>query len=93
MARKKREIEAPDLSSPPCVDDFFDAMKQILTPTRKQAKGGARIGRRRVRNSIPSTGCHVRSPRRRRLAINHCDHGLRILIHKSLTLCPLSVTG
>ena len=39
MARKKREIEAPDVSSPPSVDDFFDAMKQILTPTRKQAKG------------------------------------------------------
>ena len=39
MARKKREIEAPDLSSPPSADDFFDAMKQILTPTRKQVKG------------------------------------------------------
>ena len=39
MARKKREIEVPDLSSQASVDDFFDAMKQILTPTRKQVKG------------------------------------------------------
>ena len=39
MARKKREIEAPDLSSPPNVDDFFDALKQILTPSRPPVKG------------------------------------------------------
>ena len=39
MARKKREIGKPDLSSPPSTDDFFDALKQILTPTRRQVKG------------------------------------------------------
>ena len=39
MARKKQEIEKPDLSSPPTADDFFDALKQILTPTRKPTKG------------------------------------------------------
>ena len=39
MARKKREIEAPDLSSPPTATDFFDALKQILTPSRPQVKG------------------------------------------------------
>ena len=39
MVRKKREIEKPDLSGPPSADDFFDALKQILTPTRRQVKG------------------------------------------------------
>ena len=39
MARKKREIEAPDLSSPPSADDFFDALKQILATERPRAKG------------------------------------------------------
>ena len=38
MARPKREVDDADLSSPPSADDFFDALKQILTPSRKPAK-------------------------------------------------------
>ena len=39
MARNKHNIAEPDLSNPPDKDDFFDALKQILTPTRNQVKG------------------------------------------------------
>ena len=39
MAKPKREIEEPDLSSPPTATDFFDALKQILTPKRPHIKG------------------------------------------------------
>ena len=39
MARPKRDIEDADLSSPPDREDFFDALRQILTPSRKPAKG------------------------------------------------------
>ena len=51
MAHKKREIEAPDLSSPPSADDFFDALKQILTPTRNQVKGENRTPTRQELNT------------------------------------------
>ena len=42
MVRRKREIEVPDLSDPPSADDFFDALKQILTSIRKRVKGESR---------------------------------------------------
>ena len=38
MAKLKREIESPDLSSPPTATDFFDALKQILTTDREPVK-------------------------------------------------------
>ena len=38
MAKPKREIEPPDLSSPPTATDFFDALKQILTTDRAPVK-------------------------------------------------------
>ena len=38
MAKPKREIESPDLSSPPTATDFFDALKQILTTDREPVK-------------------------------------------------------
>ena len=47
MARKKREIEAPDLSSPPTADDFFDALKQILTPTSEELNTKYRLSRKK----------------------------------------------
>ncbi|MCY4209512.1 MAG: hypothetical protein OXE97_00425 [Gammaproteobacteria bacterium] len=39
MPRPKQQTEAPDLSSPPSADDFFGALNQILTTSRKPIKG------------------------------------------------------
>ena len=38
MPRPKKQIEPTDLSDPPTEKDFFDALEQILTPTRPQVK-------------------------------------------------------
>ena len=49
--RKKKKIEAPDLSSPPTATDFVDALKQILTPGRPQVKGENRMPTSEVLNT------------------------------------------
>ncbi len=46
-----KQAEVPDLSSPPSTDALFGALKQILTISRKPAKGENRTPNRKELNA------------------------------------------